>query len=93
MPVPIYAVPTTAGTGSEVTVAAVVSDPATNRKLVIADTRLVPTMAALDPTLMIGLPRNVTAATGMDALTHAIEAFVGHWSNPIRIAWRWRRSA
>ena len=80
-PVPTYAVPTTAGTGSEVTVAAVVSDPETNRKLVIADTRLVPTMAALDPSLMIGLPRHVTAATGMDALTHAIEAFVGHWSN------------
>lgn len=80
-PLPIYAVPTTAGTGSEVTVAAVVSDPKTHRKLVIADTRLVPTMAALDPSLMIGLPRHVTAATGMDALTHAIEAFVGHWSN------------
>jgi len=79
-PVPIYAVPTTAGTGSEVTVAAVVSDPQTNRKLVIADTRLVPTMAALDPSLMTGLPRHVTAATGMDALTHAIEAFIGHWS-------------
>jgi alcohol dehydrogenase class IV len=79
-PVPIYAVPTTAGTGSEVTVAAVVSDPQTNRKLVIADTRLVPTMAALDPSLMTGLPRHVTAATGMDALTHAIEAFVGQWS-------------
>jgi len=79
-PAPIYAVPTTAGTGSEVTVAAVVSDPQNNRKLVIADTRLVPTMAALDPSLMTGLPRHVTAATGMDALTHAIEAFIGHWS-------------
>ncbi len=79
-PAPIYAVPTTAGTGSEVTVAAVISDPETNRKLVIADTRLVPTMAALDPSLMTGLPRHVTAATGMDALTHAIEAFVGQWS-------------
>jgi alcohol dehydrogenase class IV len=79
-PAPIYAVPTTAGTGSEVTVAAVISDPKTNRKLVIADTRLVPTMAALDPLLMTGLPRHVTAATGMDALTHAIEAFVGQWS-------------
>lgn len=79
-PLPIYAVPTTAGTGSEVTVAAVISDPKTNRKLVIADTRLVPTMAALDPTLMTGLPRHVTAATGMDALTHAIEAFIGQWS-------------
>ena len=79
-PMPIYAVPTTAGTGSEVTVAAVVSDPQTNRKLVIADTRLVPAMAALDPTLMTGLPKPVTAATGMDALTHAVEAFVGQWA-------------
>jgi len=79
-PVPLYAVPTTAGTGSEVTVAAVVSDPKTNKKLTIADTRLVPTMAALDPSLMTGLPRHVTAATGMDALTHAIEAFIGQWS-------------
>ena len=79
-PAPIYAVPTTAGTGSEVTVAAVISDPARNRKLLIADTRLVPRMAALDPSLMAGLPADVTAATGMDALTHAIEAYLGHWS-------------
>jgi alcohol dehydrogenase class IV len=81
-PMPIYAVPTTAGTGSEVTVAAVISDPQTNRKLVIADTRLVPAMAALDPSLMTGLPRPVTAATGMDALTHAVEAFIGQWATP-----------
>ncbi|MGC1816113.1 MAG: iron-containing alcohol dehydrogenase [Casimicrobiaceae bacterium] len=81
-PVPIYAVPTTAGTGSEVTVAAVISDPETNRKLTIVDTRLVPTMAALDAELMTGLPRHVTAATGMDALTHAIEAFIGQWATP-----------
>jgi alcohol dehydrogenase class IV len=81
-PVPIYAVPTTAGTGSEVTVAAVISDPETNRKLTIVDTRLVPTMAALDPELMAGLPQHVTAATGMDALTHAVEAFIGQWSTP-----------
>lgn len=79
-PVPIYAVPTTAGTGSEVTVAAVISDPEAGRKLVIADTRLVPAMAALDPALMTGLPRDVTAATGMDALTHAVEAFIGQWA-------------
>ncbi|MBB1073476.1 iron-containing alcohol dehydrogenase [Rhodoferax sp. 4810] len=78
-PVPIYAVPTTAGTGSEVTVAAVISDPDTQRKLVIADTRIVPRLAALDPTLMLGLPPDITAATGMDALTHAIEAYIGHW--------------
>ncbi len=80
-PAAIYAVPTTAGTGSEVTVAAVVSDQAAQRKLVIADTRIVPTMAALDPSLMTGLPKDITAATGMDALTHAIEAFIGHWGS------------
>ena len=79
-PGPIYAVPTTAGTGSEVTVAAVISDPASHKKLVIADTRIVPRMAALDPCLMTGLPGPVTAATGMDALTHAIEAYIGQWS-------------
>ena len=78
--VPIYAVPTTAGTGSEVTVAAVISDPADHRKLVIADTRIVPCMAALDPCLMTGVAAAVTAATGMDALTHAVEAYIGRWS-------------
>lgn len=79
-PVPVYAVPTTAGTGSEVTVAAVVSDPEKESKLVIVDTRIVPRMAALDPALMTGLPPHITAATGMDALTHAIESFVGNWA-------------
>lgn len=78
-PPPIYAVPTTAGTGSEVTVAAVISDPESHAKLVIADTRLVPRLAALDPCLMTGLPGPITAATGMDALTHAIEAYIGLW--------------
>ncbi len=78
-PVKIYAVPTTAGTGSEVTVAAVISDPVSHKKLVIVDPRMVPKMAALDPTLMTGLPPHITAATGIDALTHAIEAFVGNW--------------
>ena len=78
-PTPLYAVPTTAGTGSEVTVAAVISDPADGTKLVIKDTRIVPDMAALDPTLMLQLPANVTAATGMDALTHAIEAYLSEW--------------
>jgi alcohol dehydrogenase class IV len=81
-PVRIYAVPTTAGTGSEVTVAAVISDPERERKLVIVDPRMVPKMAALDPTLMTGLPPHITAATGIDALTHAIEAFVGNWTTP-----------
>jgi len=82
-PGPIYAVPTTAGTGSEVTVAAVISDPDTHRKLVIADTRIVPRMAALDPSLMVGLPPDITAATGMDALTHAVEAYIGQWGTAL----------
>ena len=81
-PAKIYAVPTTAGTGSEVTVAAVISDPERHAKLVIVDPRMVPKMAALDPTLMTGLPPHITAATGIDALTHAIEAFVGNWCTP-----------
>jgi alcohol dehydrogenase len=81
-PLPIYAVPTTAGTGSEVTVAAVISDPERHDKVVIIDPRLVPKMAALDASLMTGLPPHITAATGIDALTHAIEAFVGNWATP-----------
>lgn len=79
-PITLYAVPTTAGTGSEVTVAAVISDPVEKDKVVIVDPRLVPRMAALDPTLMTGLPPAITAATGIDALTHAVESFVGQWA-------------
>ena len=81
-PMRIYAVPTTAGTGSEVTVAAVIADPERQAKLVIVDPRLVPKMAALDPTLMAGLPPPITAATGIDALTHAVEAYIGQWATP-----------
>jgi len=81
-PVRIYAVPTTAGTGSEVTIAAVISDPENHKKMVMVDPRLVPKMAALDPVLMTGLPPHITAATGIDALTHAIESFVGNWASP-----------
>lgn len=97
-PAPIYAVPTTAGTGSEVTVAAVISDPDAGRKMVVADTRIVPEMAALDPLLMVGLPPEVTAATGIDALTHAIEAAISQWATPhtdrmaraaVALIWRW----
>jgi alcohol dehydrogenase len=75
-PAPLYAVPTTAGTGSEVTIAAVVSDPENMRKFAIMDFRLVPQMAALDGGLMTGIPPAITAATGMDALTHAVEAYI-----------------
>ncbi|RVT85093.1 iron-containing alcohol dehydrogenase [Inhella crocodyli] len=81
-PITLYAVPTTAGTGSEVTVAAVVADPEHEDKVVIVDPRLVPRMAALDPALMTGLPPHITAATGIDALTHAVEAFIGNWATP-----------
>ena len=81
-PVPIYAVPTTAGTGSEVSVAAVISDPEAGRKFVVIDTRIVPDMAALDATLMVGLPADITAATGMDAFTHAVEAYLSEWATP-----------
>lgn len=73
---PIYAIPTTAGTGSEVTVAAVVSDPVTHEKTPVMDPKMVPLMAALDGELMLGLPPHITAATGMDALTHAVEAYI-----------------
>lgn len=81
-PLPIYCIPTTAGTGSEVSVGAVVSDPANKRKLPVIDHKLVPRMAALDGRLMTGLPRNGTAATGMDALTHAIEAYLSRIAIP-----------
>jgi alcohol dehydrogenase class IV len=73
---PLYAVPTTAGTGSEVTIAAVVSDPSTTRKFAIMSPRMVPIAAALDGALMTGLPPHITSATGMDALTHAVEAYI-----------------
>lgn len=73
---PFFAVPTTAGSGSEVTIASVVSDPGAGRKFAIVDNKLVPAAIALDPNLMVGLPPHVTAATGMDALTHAIESYV-----------------
>jgi alcohol dehydrogenase class IV len=74
---PLFAVPTTAGTGSETTGAAVITDPETHEKFAAADMKLVPAVAVLDPELMLGLPPHITAATGMDALTHAIEAYIG----------------
>lgn len=71
------AVPTTAGTGSETTVAAVITDAKTHHKYPINDISLVPHYALLDPALTYGLPPFVTAFTGMDALTHAVEAYIG----------------
>lgn len=73
---PLYLIPTTAGTGSEVTIAAVVSSKQLKKKIPIADPVLLPDAAVLDPKLMLGMPPGVTAATGMDALTHAVEAYL-----------------
>ncbi|MCK7488009.1 MAG: iron-containing alcohol dehydrogenase [Bacillus subtilis] len=73
----LIAVPTTAGTGSEATLAAVVANPKTLEKYAINDPHLVPAYAVLDPTLTMKLPKALTASTGIDALTHAVEAFIG----------------
>ncbi|MDP4916309.1 MAG: iron-containing alcohol dehydrogenase, partial [Haliea sp.] len=72
----LYAIPTTAGTGSEATMGAVISDSVTHEKGVISGATLLPAAVALDSDLMLGMPAAITAATGMDALTHAIEAYI-----------------
>ena len=74
---PFFAVPTTAGTGSETTLAAVISDPTTHEKYAVADSVLRPRFAVLDSNLTVGLPPHITSTTGMDALTHAVEAYIG----------------
>ncbi len=74
---PLIAVPTTSGTGSEATLAAVISNPDTHEKYPINDTNLIPRYAVMDPLLTVGLPKPITSTTGMDALTHAVEAFIG----------------
>lgn len=79
---PMIAVPTTAGTGSEVTVVAVIKDEDENRKISLASRYLMPDIAVLDPELTLTLPPRLTAATGMDALSHAIEAYVSTENNP-----------
>lgn len=71
----LVAVPTTAGTGSEATIAAVITDSDNNTKYAISDTKLMPDAAVLDPELLLGLPQHMTAYSGMDALTHAVEAY------------------
>ncbi|CEA03893.1 1,3-propanediol dehydrogenase [Jeotgalicoccus saudimassiliensis] len=70
------AVPTTAGTGSEATIAAVITDSKTKEKYAVIDTKLMPDAAVLDPELLLGLPQDMTAFSGMDALTHAVEAYI-----------------
>lgn len=72
-----FAVPTTAGTGSETTLAAVITDDKTHHKYPINDFYLIPNYAVLDEKVTQGLPKNITATTGMDALTHAVEAYIG----------------
>jgi alcohol dehydrogenase class IV len=79
-------IPTTAGTGSEATVAVVVSNPKTKEKYAINDPVLVPQYAILDSALTLGLPRSLTAQTGLDALTHAIEAFLGRSNTKFTIS-------
>jgi len=73
----LIAIPTTAGTGSETTLAAVITDSTSHRKFAINDLSLIPHYTVLDPELTVSLPKSITAQTGMDALTHAIEAYIG----------------
>lgn len=79
--VPIIAVPTTAGTAAEVTINYVITDVENNRKMVCVDPKDIPIVAIVDPDMMSSMPKGLTAATGMDALTHAIEGYItaGAW--------------
>lgn len=79
--VPIFAVPTTAGTAAEVTINYVITDVEKNRKMVCVDPHDIPVVAFVDPDMMETMPKGLTAATGMDALTHAIEGYItgGAW--------------
>lgn len=79
--VPIFAIPTTAGTAAEVTINYVITDAEKNRKMVCVDTNDIPVVAFVDPEMMASMPKGLTAATGMDALTHAIEGYItgGAW--------------
>jgi alcohol dehydrogenase class IV len=80
---PIICIPTTSGTGSEVTIWTVISEKENNRKFGIGGKYLAPTLALCDPTLTLSLPGPMTAATGIDALTHALESFVNKATQPI----------
>jgi len=81
---PVYAIPTTSGTGSEATMGAVIKDPIAKLKHIIVAESLLPKAVALDPDLLTGLPTAVTAATGIDALTHGIEAYICVWDRGTR---------
>ncbi|MFC3884498.1 iron-containing alcohol dehydrogenase [Bacillus songklensis] len=82
-PLPLIAVPTTAGTGSEVTKVTVIIDTKNDVKMMISQPQLLPAIAIVDPALTISCPPNVTAATGVDALCHAIEAFISRRAQPV----------
>jgi len=84
---PLIAINTTAGTGSEVTCASVITDEARRVKMAVVDQHIVPLIAVNDAQLMLGMPPALTAATGMDALTHAVEAYVSIVANPMTDAW------
>jgi alcohol dehydrogenase len=90
---PLIAIPTTAGTGSEAQSFALISDPATHRKMACGDPKAAPAIAILDPELTVSQPHDVTANTGIDAVTHALETWVTKKRNPLsqaysREAWR-----
>jgi alcohol dehydrogenase class IV len=80
---PVMAIPTTAGTGSEVTQFTIITDTARNVKMLIASPYILPRVALVDPLLTLAMPQEITAATGLDALTHAIEAYVSVKAQPI----------
>src|SRR5699024_10421138 len=82
-PLPTICIPTTAGTGSEVTCWSVITDTSNHYKMGIGDHRIIPKLALLDVELTASLPEQIAASTGMDALTHAIEAYTCRIANPI----------
>jgi len=98
---PLYAIPTTAGTGSEATRVAVITDAAKKEKMAVRGDHLTPLISALDPDMLVGIPARIAAETGIDALTHAIEAFVSRNANTVtdvlalgaieKIGWHLRR--
>ena len=77
---PLFAIPTTAGTGSEITLAAIITDPVSHKKTPVIDSKMIPGYVALDAEIMKGMPPGITAATGMDALTHAVESYLSRAS-------------
>jgi alcohol dehydrogenase len=88
-PLPVFAVPTTVGTGSEVTFGAVLTNAATHYKFIVYGDNLAPVAAFLDPELVVGMPRSVLVPTVMDALTHALESYVSRGTTPHARALAW----